>query len=100
MIFEKIKKAKSTEERFKETVIGVIEYKQKILRSLNDNKIHDLEIPFILAALKLVAEDIEAIINRKPTEEKEQAYRCCEDVCEMCRLAILTATVQKKAKGD
>lgn len=100
MIFEKIKEEKSMEETFKEVTCGVIDYKQKILSSFNDGIIPDIEIPFILAALKLVTEDIEAIINRQPTEEKEYTYRCCEDVCKMCHLAILTTTVQKKAKGD
>ena len=100
MIYEKIKEAKNDEESFKAIALGIVDYKRKILNSLSSGGLPDIEIPFILAALKLVAEDIEAIINRKPAEEKEQAYGCCEDVCEMCRFAISTVTVQKKAKGD
>ncbi len=100
MIFEKIKEVKNTEESFKAIALGIVDYKRKILNSLSSGGLPDIEIPFILAVLKLVTEDIEAIINRQPAEEKEQAYRCYEDVCEMCRLAILTTTVQKKAKGD
>lgn len=100
MIFEKIKETKNTEESFKAIALGNVDYKRKILNSLNGGSIPDIELPFILAALKLVTEDIEAIINRKAPEEKEQAFSCCEDVCEMCRFAISNVTVQKKAKGD
>ena len=99
MIFEKMCQAKNTEDIFKEIACGIIDYKRKMLNSLSGGSIPDTELPFILAALKLLAEDIETVISRKAPEEKEKMYGCCEDVCEFCRYATSTISVNVKGEG-
>lgn len=99
MIFEEIKHATDSKDGVFKVVRGISEYRTRIYKAVSEDGISDPELPFVLAALKLVTEDIEAIINRHNPDEKAKMHNCCEAVCGLCCKYTTTMTTSRTVKA-
>lgn len=106
MIFEEVEKAdvsteSGTESAYKAIVKGVNGYRTKVVYSCFDKDgVNVYEIPYFAAALRLIAEDLEALVKRYENElgKYEDYLEAVSEIADTVRRATKVIEINKGRK--